>query len=148
MLQTMLQTIKKNKNGPKAYNVIGALVAVTCLTLYGIGMITKDMEIFNWKSFGVFASLVPFFFFCGGFSGTIVAKKFTKKSDGFKLSTTFITLAIITAIVYTLVFAVATSIKNFSVANPVFLTVYAAFTWGLMVTSGTFTSLYCDVNEK
>ena len=100
----MLQTIKKNEITPSAYHVVGALITVTCLVLYVIGMITMDMEIFNWKSFGVFASLIPFLFFCGGVGGTIIAKKFTKKSDGFRLSTTFIILAIITAIVYTIVF--------------------------------------------
>lgn len=144
----MLQTIKKNEITPSAYHVVGALITVTCLVLYVIGMITMDMEIFNWKSFGVFASLIPFLFFCGGVGGTIIAKKFTKKSDGFRLSTTFIILAIITAIVYTIVFAVATSIKDFSVANSTFLYTYAVFTWGLMATSGSFTSLFYNVNEE
>ena len=103
----MLQIIKKNKD-VSISSLLGAMITVTAIVLFMLGSFTMDSQIFDWSSFGLFAALTPFILFCGGVVGMLIAKKAVNKSDFFRGAITLIVLAVITAIIYTIIYLVAT----------------------------------------
>ena len=133
----MLQVIKKNKD---ISSLLGAMITVTAIVLFMLGSFTMDSQIFDWSSFGLFAALTPFILFCGGVVGIMIAKKAVNKSNFFRGAITLIALAVITTVIYAIIYIVANLKNYYPVTDPLFIVLYGFFTFCMTMPTGIFAS--------